>query len=165
MKFWNKRTFHKRDTVWRHVLIRGQNYGDLCKLKPQSCRVYIFLWKPKCFDCNSLETNWTFFWRCYRLGRLKLWEVRSTLPWHRWFCNCLVMACVLFMFVSGVLRVISNRKYSTPLCFPTLALPALRAPWIISGFRDIRVVLKWGFIQAGAGVISNTWAQTKVKIA
>ena len=75
------------------------------------------------------------------------------------------MAYMLFMFASGVLRVISHRKYSTPLCIPILAQPALRAPRIISGFTDIRIVLKWGFIQAGAGVISNTWTQTKVKIA
>ena len=102
-----------------------------------------------------------FFKRCYR--RLDLWEVRSILAWYRWFYNCLVMAYMLFMFASGVLRVISHRKYSTPLCFPILAQPALRAPRIISGFTDIRIVLKWGFIQAGAGVISNTWTQTKVK--
>ena len=75
------------------------------------------------------------------------------------------MAYMLFMFASGVLRVISHRKYSTPLCIPILAQPALRAPRIISGFTDIWIVLKWGFIQAGAGVISNTWTQTKVKIA
>lgn len=28
--------------------MRGQNYGDPCKLNLQSCRFYIFLWKPKC---------------------------------------------------------------------------------------------------------------------
>lgn len=66
------------------------------------------------------------------------------------------MACVLFMFARGVLRVISHRKYSTPLCFSILAKPVMRAPRIISGFTDTRIVLKWGFIQAGAGVISNT---------
>lgn len=114
-------------------------------------------------DCNSLKTNWPFFERCCPLSRLNVWEVRSSLPYRRWFCNCLVMACVLFLHSPvAAYSVWSLTGSIRPLfVFAILAQPALRAPQIISGFSDIRIVLKWGFIQAGAGVIFNTWAQTK----
>ena len=36
-----------------------------------------------------------FFKRCYR--RLNLWEVRSILPWYRWFYNCLVVWHVCYL--------------------------------------------------------------------
>jgi len=165
MKFWNKRTSHKRVKA-NDMFLCGQNYADLCKLNLQSCRFYIFIWKPKCL--TVIHSKRTGLFLNVVVHSVDTMSGRSDLhfpiadgfaiasSWHVCYFYSLVAAYCVWS-LTGSIR---------PLfVFAILAQPALRAPQIISGFSDIRIVLKWGFTQAGAGVIFNNWAQTKVKIA
>lgn len=119
----------------------------------QNCIVYRCLWK----SIPLFAPNKPFF-----LGDFMLLDSdsgRSGLirPKHRWFVNCLVMVFVLFIFHSPAACCVCDRTGSIrPSLFSNLGTACPESS--PNHFRF--VVLKWVFIQPGAGVIPNTCAQT-----
>lgn len=63
--------------------------------------------------------------------------------------------CVIYVRSRRIACDLSPEVFDPSLFF-NLGKACHESSRIISGFTDIRIVLKWGFIQAGAGVISNT---------